>query len=131
MATIVNSTPLELILTSYGLERVAEAIARKSVTLNLGKIKVGNANGEFYIPSENMENLVNEKGEFFVVDKALLEDGLTVSFHAIIPESFGNIDIREVGLCKIGMVEHSDKHCGNAVKACDSLIVYTCKRRLG
>lgn len=101
MATIVNTNPLRLILTRYGLERTTEAIADGTVTLNLGKIKVGSANGEYYEPTEDQTELYQEIGEFYVVEKKLLEDGLTVSFHALIPESFGNCDIREVGLYEI------------------------------
>ena len=78
-----------------------EAIADGTVTLNLGKIKVGSANGEYYEPTEDQTELYQEIGEFYVVEKKLLEDGLTVSFHALIPESFGNCDIREVGLYEI------------------------------
>ena len=101
MATIVNSNPLILILTQYGLERVAAAIDDRSITLNLGKIKVGSANGEYYEPNEYDTDLRQEVGEFYVVEKKLLEDGLTVSFHAVIPETFGGVDIREVGLYEI------------------------------
>lgn len=109
MSIVVNNDRLECILTEYGLRRIAEAIEDSSVTLNLGKIKVGDSNGEYYVPSESITALRNPipNGEFSVIQKELLEDGLTVSFECIIPESFGGYDIREVGLFEI--TEEGDK----------------------
>ena len=100
MTTIVNTDKLNLKLTSYGLERIAEAMSNPSVTLNVSKIKVGDANGNYYVPTAEMEDLVHPipNGSFYVIRKELLEDEVTVCFQTYIPETFGNCDIREVGL---------------------------------
>lgn len=100
MPVIVNNDKLKCILTNYGLGRVAEALQNKDVNLNLSKIKVGDSNGEYYVPQEVQEELKNPipGGEFFITEKELLEDGLTVSFRTVISETFGGCDIREVGL---------------------------------
>lgn len=101
MAQVVNETDkLTYILTNYGSGRVAEALADTTVNLYLTKIKVGNANYEYYEPSESATNLVHpiENGEFSIIEKELLEDGLTVSLHCVFPESFNNCEIREIGI---------------------------------
>ena len=101
MAQVLNTTDeLTFILTQYGLNRIAEAIADPNEELNLSKIKVGDANFEYYTPTETQTALVNPipNGEFYIVEKALLEDNLTVSLHAVFPESFQNAEIREVGV---------------------------------
>ena len=101
MAQVLNDTDqLTFILTQYGLNRVADAIANPDEELNLSKIKVGDANFEYYVPTESQTALVNPipEGEFYIVGKQLLEDNLTVSLHAVFPESFQNAEIREVGV---------------------------------
>lgn len=100
MSIIVNNDKLVCIITNYGLSRISKAIGDPSVSLNLSKIKVGDANGEYYNPEPDQTALLNpiSNGEFFVIKKALLEDGQTVSFQCVIPSSFGDCDIREVGL---------------------------------
>ena len=101
MAKVLNDTDaLTFILTQYGLNRVAEAIADPTEELNLSKIKVGDANFEYYTPVETQTTLKNPipDGEFYIVEKQLLEDNLTVSLHAVFPESFQNAEIREVGI---------------------------------
>ena len=101
MATIVNDNPLVLILTNYGLTRIAEALSDNTVTLNLSKIKVGTGdNNEYYAPSEDQTELMGpiQNGSFYIIKKELLEDELTVSFLTVIPEGFGGYDIREIGL---------------------------------
>lgn len=100
MSKIVNENRLNLILTQHGLNRVAEAIADPSVNIEISSIKLGSGrNFEYYEPSEQQTQLEGALGlSFPIVEKALLEDNLTVSFRAIIPETTGNIDIREVGL---------------------------------
>lgn len=101
MAQVVNDTDkLTYILTDYGLQRVTEALADPTVYILLTKIKVGDANFEYYTPQEAATELVHpiENGEFPLVSKELLEDGLTVSLHAIFPESLDNCEIREVGI---------------------------------
>ena len=110
MAQVINSTDeLTFILTSYGLSRVAEAISDPTVELYISKIKVGDANFEYYVPTlddfppptgdsyPDLRHLIPD-GEFYIVEKNLLEDGMTVSFHAVIPETFQNAEIREVGI---------------------------------
>lgn len=100
MAEIVNTDPLILVLTQYGLSRIAEAMAEPTVVLNLTKIRFGSGeNNEYYTPSESQTSLKGDLGlEFYVYRKELLEDGLTTSFYTMIPEKTGGFDIREVGL---------------------------------
>lgn len=94
---------LKLILTNYGKNRIEDAMEDPSLNLALTKIKVGNGdNGEYYEPSEDQTELKGDSiYEFYVYDKQLLEDGLTVSFHTIIPEDVSGFDIREVGLYEV------------------------------
>ena len=101
MAQVINDTDkLTFILTNYGLERVAQALESSTVELNLSKIKVGNANYEYYIPTGQETELKNpiEGGSFYIINKELLEDNLTVSLHTVFPEDFENHEIREVGI---------------------------------
>ena len=101
MAQVINSTDyLTFILTQYGLNRVGEALANPNEDLNISKIKVGDANFTYYEPTETQTELVHliPDGEFYIIEKELLEDNLTVSFHAIFPETFQNAEIREVGI---------------------------------
>jgi hypothetical protein len=93
---------LRLILTKYGLDRINKAVSDPSLNLNLTKIKMGSGdeNEDYYEPSENQEELKSpiKDAEFYIYNKELLEDGLTISFHTIITEEIGGFDIREVGL---------------------------------
>ena len=101
MAKVVNNTDrLTFILTSYGLGRVAEALKDTSVKIMLSKIKAGDANYEYYEPDENATDLVHpiEGGEFYIIEKDLLEDDLTISLHAVMPEDFDDCEVREVGV---------------------------------
>lgn len=100
MAQVVNDNKLNLIITDYGLGRIAEAVKEPTLNLMLSKIKLGSGkNHEYYEPSSAQESLEGPLGiEFFIYDKELLEDGITISFHTVIPESSGGYDIREVGL---------------------------------
>ena len=101
MAQVINSTDyLTFILTQYGLNRVGEALANPNEDLNISKIKVGDANFTYYEPTEAQTELVHliPDGDFYIIEKELLEDNLTVSFHAIFPETFQNAEIREVGI---------------------------------
>ena len=100
MAQIVNTDKLNLILTDYGLGRIAEAVKDPTLNIMITKIKVGNGDNEkYYEPSPIQTSLKGDLGlEFFIYDKELLEDGVTISFHTVIPETAGNFDIREVGL---------------------------------
>lgn len=101
MAEIVNNDKLTLILTQYGLSRVAEAMAEPSLNLRLSKIKFGSGNNyNYYTPSEGQTSLMSPipEAEFYVYKKELLEDNLTISFYTLIPENIGGFDIREVGL---------------------------------
>lgn len=103
MAQVVNNNKLNLILTKYGIDRIAYAVEHPTANLNITKIKLGSGNNhEYYVPDESQEELKGPLGlEFYIYDKALLEDGLTVSFHTIIPEDIGGFDIREVGLYEV------------------------------
>ena len=101
MAQVVNDTDkLTYILTEYGLKRVTEALTDTTLNIKLTKIKVGDANFEYYVPQENATELVHPipNGEFNIIAKELLEDKLTVSLRAFIPENFDNCEIREVGI---------------------------------
>lgn len=101
MAKVLNDTDaLTFILTQYGLNRIAEALANPSEEIHLSKIGIGNANYEYYEPVETQTALVNPipNGIFNIIEKELLEDELTVSLRAIFPESLQNIEIREVGV---------------------------------
>lgn len=99
MTKIINNDKLTLILTDYGLNRIQEVTGTAS-NLKLTKIRIGSGdNYEYYIPDSSQESLKGDLGfEFYIYDKELLEDGLTVSFHTIIPEDVSNFEIREVGL---------------------------------
>jgi hypothetical protein len=110
MAQIVNNDKLTLILTQYGLNRVAEAMSDPSLNLCLTKIKFGSGkNFEYYAPVESQNSLEGPipEAEFYVYKKELLEDDLTISFYTIIPENIGGFDIREVGLYEV--VDGEDK----------------------
>ena len=102
MSTIVkiNDEKLQLKITQYGWGRIAEAVANPSLTLNITKIRLGNGRDEeYYDPSETQTSLEGDLDlEFYIYDKALLEDEVTISFHTIIPDNVGGFDIREVGL---------------------------------
>ena len=100
MAEIVNDNRLTLILTQHGLNRIAEAILDPTLSIEITNIRLGSGNNyEYYTPSEYQTELMGDLGlSFPVIEKALLEDNVTVSFRAIIPENVGNFDIREVGL---------------------------------
>ena len=109
MAKVVNSDRLIFIITNYGLGRIAEAMASSTVTLNLSKVKIGSGkNYEYYVPNTEQTELLgpikDDLGNdvsFFVTEKELLEDKVTVSFRVIIPEKYGGFDIREVGLYEV------------------------------
>lgn len=109
MAQIVNTDKLNLILTDYGLGRIAEAMKDPTLNIMISKIRLGSGNNnEYYEPSSTQTSLRGDLGlEFFIYDKELLEDGVTISFHTVIPESAGNFDIREVGLYET--VDNEDK----------------------
>ena len=100
MAQIVNTDKLNLILTDYGLGRIAEAVKDPTLNLMISKIRLGNGDEEeYYEPSSTQTSLKGDLGiELFIYDKELLEDGCTISFHTVIPETVGDFDIREVGL---------------------------------
>ena len=100
MAQIVNTDKLNLILTNYGLNRIAQAVQDPTLNLMISKIRLGNGdNGEYYEPSPAQTALKGDLDlEFYIYDKKLLEDKVTISFHTVIPETVGDIDIREVGL---------------------------------
>ena len=101
MTQVVNDTDkLTYILTDYGLQRITEALADPTVYILLTKVKVGDANFEYYTPQEAATELVHpiENGEFPLVSKELLEDNLTISLHAVFPEALNNCEIREVGI---------------------------------
>ena len=71
MAEIVNNDKLTLILTQYGLNRVAEAMSTPSLNLHLTKIKFGSGNNyEYYTPSEVQTSLKGDLGlEFYIFKK--------------------------------------------------------------
>ena len=101
MTKVVNDTDkLTYILTNYGLARVAEALADTTVNIVLTKMKLGDANYEYYEPEAGSTELVHpiEGAEYPILAKELLEDGLTVSLHSVFPERLDNCEIREVGI---------------------------------
>ena len=100
MTQIVNTDKLNLVLTDYGLGKIAEAMKDPTLNIVISKIRLGSGNNnEYYEPSSTQTSLRGDLGlEFFIYDKELLEDGTTISFHTVIPETVGNFDIREVGL---------------------------------
>ena len=100
MTKIVDDKRLNLILTQHGLNRIADALSDPTVTIEITNIRLGSGdNFEYYAPSEYQTELKGDLGiSLPVVEKALLEDNLTVSFRSIIPETLGGIDIREIGL---------------------------------
>lgn len=100
---IVNNNKLQLILTEHGLKRISEALTDKSVSLNLTKIKFGSGdNYKYYEPTQEQTELKGPLDlEFFVYEKELLEDGLTISFFTVITEEIGGFEIREAGLYEV------------------------------
>ncbi len=102
------SNPLKWIFTNYGLNRVAEAQADKSVILNIQKVKVGDANGDFYNPSATQTSLLNVKDSFMIHN--LMMDSVmpnTVVFETVFPETSSGYEIREVGFYEtIGNVDY-------------------------
>lgn len=100
MTEIVNNDKLNLILTDYGLGRIAEAVKDDTLNLMISKVKLGSGNNnEYYEPSSTQTSLKGDLGlEFYIYDKELLEDKATISFHTVIPETAGGFEIREVGL---------------------------------
>lgn len=106
MTKVLNETDkLSFIITQYGLNRITQALADTTVQINLTKIKVGDANFEYYVPTlaefnspkSDLRHLIPD-GSFYIIDKELLEDGLTISLHTIFPENLENCEIREVGI---------------------------------
>ena len=100
MAEIVNNDKLTLILTQYGLNRIAAAIADPFLNLNITKIKFGSGdNYEYYTPNATQYSLKGPLDlEFYIYKKELLEDEITISFYTVVPESISGFEIREVGL---------------------------------
>ena len=72
----------------------------ESQYITISKIRIGSGdNYEYYEPSSTATALKGDLGyEFYILDKDLLEDKMTISFHTVISENFGGFDIREVGL---------------------------------
>lgn len=101
MTQVVNNTDiLTYILTDYGLNRVAQALADENVKIYLTKIKFGDANFEYYEPEQSATELKHpiENASFGILKKELLEDNLTISLRTFIPESLSGCEIREVGI---------------------------------
>ena len=105
---MADNRQLQFELTAYGRERIAKALSTPGMNLALTKIKIGSGkDNEYYELTEDMLNDPNLElqgylgQDFYVFDKELLEDNLTVSFHTIIPETVGGFDIREVGLYEV------------------------------
>jgi len=98
---VVNQDKLLWVFTDYGLNRQAEALFDNNITLNLIKIKVGDSNGTYYIPSNLDIDLKNIKDSFDVTSVTLSEDSSTVIFRTVIPENSSGYDIREVGLYEV------------------------------
>ena len=96
----ITSDKLVWVYTTYGLNRLTEAISNPSNKLFIYKIKIGDANGSYYEPSENITSLVNaiDEGVFYINLKQLSTDGSTVSFKTTIPENYSGFEIREIGL---------------------------------
>lgn len=97
---MTTTQKLKLLLTQYGTDRIAEAMAEPSLNLNITKIKFGSGeNEDYYEPLATQTSLKGDLGlEFYIYKKELLEDKLTISFYTIVPETIGGFDIREVGL---------------------------------
>lgn len=103
MAEIANSNKLELKLTQYGLTRITEAMKDPTLNLAITKIRIGSGrDNQYYSFEEQNPDVSQLEGDlrytFYVYEKQLLEDGLTISFRTTIPEDIGGFDIREVGL---------------------------------
>lgn len=100
MAKVLNEEDkLAFVITNYGLSRITEAINDPNVEIHLSKIKIGDANFEYYDPT-NVDELVHPipDGSFYIMSKELLEDNLTIALHTVFPESIENCEIREVGI---------------------------------
>ena len=97
---VINTNPQVWILTTYGIQRITEVMSSPTTEkLYVNNIKVGDANGEYYVPIQGVDNdLKNpiEDAEFPIISKNV--DGNVVTFNAIISEKSGGYDIREIGL---------------------------------
>ena len=71
MAQIVNNDKLNLILTDYGVKRIAEVTEHSSDTIRITKIRLGNGrNEEYYEPSPLQTSLEGDLGlEFYIYNK--------------------------------------------------------------
>lgn len=96
----ITSDKLTWIYTTYGLNRLTEAMGNPTDKLYLYKFKIGDANGTFYTPSSSATSLVNPitNGTFYINEKSLSLDNTTVSFKTKFPENSSGYEIREIGL---------------------------------
>ena len=57
MSQIVNNDKLQLILTNFGLERIATAVEEPTTNLNITKIRLGSGdNGNYYTPDPSKQH---------------------------------------------------------------------------
>lgn len=102
---LINTNKQVWILTTYGLERITKAMESPSVErLYLTKIKIGDANGTYYVPIQGQDNdlrhpIYNEEYEIleFPITEKSVED-TTVTLKSFISETSGGYNIREIGL---------------------------------
>jgi hypothetical protein len=87
-------------ITDYGLNRITQALADPNNKLYLQKVKIGDANGTYYIPTSDLANLKNIKGTFNVNKKTttIIDNNNAVVFITTVPETIEDVEIREVGL---------------------------------
>lgn len=104
MTQIVNNDKLIFVITAKGLQRIADVHNPHKPdikSIDITNVRVGDANGEYYIPSDADEQIDLRNpipnGKFPVLEKSLIDD-ITVSFRFIIPEEFDDCDIREIAL---------------------------------
>lgn len=101
---IINTDKQVWILTTYGIERIQEVMASAgSEKLYISKIKIGDANGSYYVPVQGTDNDLRhpivqegERVSFPVNEKT--KDGTTVTFRSFISELSGGYTIREIAL---------------------------------
>lgn len=101
---LTNTNRQVWILTSYGINRITEIMQSPNTErLFITKIKVGDANDQYYVPVQGTDNDLRhpivQEGliiGFPIIEKSI--DNQTVTFKSFIPENSGGYNIREIGL---------------------------------
>ena len=72
MTKVLNEEDkLAFVLTTHGLNRITQALTDPTVEIHLSKIKIGDANFEYYIPTGEETELAHliPDGSFYIMSK--------------------------------------------------------------